>query len=74
MKKLAEFMGRPFGEEDEEAVDKGNAKSVLTGIPKYSFFRLGVVGDWKNHFTDDMADRLDQLTRIKLEGSGLQLD
>ena len=91
VKKLTEFMGRPFGEEDEDAVDKvvsrcslerlknldvnkGNARSVLTGIPKDSFFRLGVVGDWKNHFTDDMADRLDKLTRIKLEGSGLHLD
>ena len=93
VKKLAEFMGRPFKFGDEDSVDKmvwrcslerlknldvkkGTGRSSLTGIevPKASFFRLGVVGDWKNHFTEDMADRLDQLTRMKLQGSGLHLD
>ena len=57
-------------------VNKGTGRSSLTriGIPKASFFRLGVVGDWKNHFTEEMPERLNQLTRMKLQGSGLHLD
>ena len=93
VKKLEEFMGRPFKFGDEDSVDKmvwrcslerlknfdvkkGTGRSSLTGIgiPKAYFFRLGVVGDWKNHFTEEMVDRLDQLTRMKLQGSGLHLD
>ncbi|TYH41663.1 hypothetical protein ES332_D11G009100v1 [Gossypium tomentosum] len=56
VKKLACFLGRPF--EKEEEVEK-----VL--------WRRGIVGDWKNHFTDEMKGKLDQLTAMKFEGSGL---
>ncbi|KAL7222730.1 hypothetical protein ACSBR1_024433 [Camellia fascicularis] len=33
---------------------------------------LGVVGDWKSSFTPEMKERLDQITRKKIEGSGLE--
>ncbi|XP_050221858.1 flavonol 3-sulfotransferase-like isoform X2 [Mercurialis annua] len=39
-------------------------------IPKSSFFRKAEVGDWKNHLTPEMADRLDQITQEKLSASG----
>ncbi|KAJ3673818.1 hypothetical protein LUZ60_005810 [Juncus effusus] len=35
------------------------------------FFRKGVKGDWKNHMSLEMANRLDAITREKCEGSGL---
>ncbi|KAL5800186.1 hypothetical protein ACOSQ4_033070 [Xanthoceras sorbifolium] len=43
-------------------------------IPNSSFFRLGVVVDSKNYLTDEMTQNLDQITRMKLEGSGLDFD
>ncbi|KAL1803591.1 hypothetical protein DCAR_0935272 [Daucus carota subsp. sativus] len=38
-----------------------------------ALFRKGVVGDWKNILTADMASRLDQITEEKFRGSGLSL-
>ena len=37
-------------------------------------FRKGMVGDWKNLPTLEMAMRLDQITKQKLTGSGLTLN
>ncbi|CAI0470607.1 unnamed protein product [Linum tenue] len=38
------------------------------------YFRKGTVGDWKNYLTLDMAQCIDQVTRVKLQGTGLSLD
>lgn len=86
--RLAEFLGCPFAEEEE--VEKvlwrcslERLKSLEVnkegidpwiGLAKSSYFRLGVVGDWKNHLTDEMAERLDEITSLKLEGTGLNFD
>ncbi|RVW87714.1 Cytosolic sulfotransferase 8 [Vitis vinifera] len=48
------------------AISVGN---VSTG--KDTFFRKGEVGDWKNHLTAEMADRIDRIMEEKLKGSGL---
>lgn len=42
---------------------------VSTG--KETFFRKGEVGDWKNHLTPEMANRIDGIIEEKLSGSGL---
>ncbi|XP_050209046.1 cytosolic sulfotransferase 15-like [Mercurialis annua] len=42
-----------------------------SGAPNSSFFRKGEVGDWRNHLTPLMAERLEKLIQEKLEGSGL---
>lgn len=44
------------------------------GLKHSTFFRLGVVGNWKNCFTEEMSKRLDHITRLKFEGSGLTFD
>ncbi|CAH8356379.1 unnamed protein product [Eruca vesicaria subsp. sativa] len=44
------------------------------GIAHQAFFRKGGVGDWKNHLTDDMARKLDEMVEKKLEGSGLKFE
>ncbi|RVX00415.1 Cytosolic sulfotransferase 1 [Vitis vinifera] len=38
---------------------------------KDTFFRKGEIGDWKNHLTAEMADRLDRIIEEKFKGSGL---
>ncbi|WOG83519.1 hypothetical protein DCAR_0102695 [Daucus carota subsp. sativus] len=53
-----------------EANKKGNILRVLRND---SFFRSGVVGDWKNHLTLEMASKLDQITEEKFSGSGLSM-
>ncbi|KAF5186042.1 Cytosolic sulfotransferase [Thalictrum thalictroides] len=38
------------------------------------FFRKGEVGDWMNILTPSMAEKLDQVVKHKLHGSGLTLN
>lgn len=88
VKKLASFLGRPIDDDDE--IDRviwrcslerlKNLEVNKSGIdpwvqmPNSSFFRLGVVGDYKNILTPEMEQRLDQISKMKLAGSGLELD
>lgn len=86
MKRLASFLGRPIAKEEEAdevvyrcslerlknlEVNK-NGVDPWNGFNNSSYFRLGAVGDWKSSFTPEMKERLDQITRKKLEGSGLE--
>lgn len=86
LKKIALFLGKPFrNEEDLEIVlnkcslerlknlEVNKSGSLFYGIPTNSYFRKGIIGDWKNHMTPKMEERLDKLTSLKLQGSGLQL-
>uniref|UniRef100_A0A0D9X9Q1 Sulfotransferase n=1 Tax=Leersia perrieri TaxID=77586 RepID=A0A0D9X9Q1_9ORYZ len=36
-----------------------------------AYFRKGEVGDWKNHLTEEMTNKLDAIIEEKLKGSGL---
>ncbi|OVA11874.1 Sulfotransferase domain [Macleaya cordata] len=88
VKKLASFLGRPLASDEE--VDKvvwrcsidrlknlevnKYGMSLWDGLSKSSFFRIGTVGDWKNYFTSEMKERLEELTRSSLEGSGLNFE
>ncbi|XP_074343727.1 cytosolic sulfotransferase 8-like [Apium graveolens] len=38
-----------------------------------SFFRSGVVGDWKNYLTAEMASKLDQITEEKFSSLGISM-
>ncbi|CAH1245089.1 SULT1A4 [Branchiostoma lanceolatum] len=38
------------------------------------FIRKGVVGDWKNHFTDKQNEAFDKMLEDKLSGTGLEYD
>ncbi|OIS95883.1 cytosolic sulfotransferase 6 [Nicotiana attenuata] len=42
-----------------------------TGEDHKLFFRRGEVGDWKNYFTTEMAEKLDHIIEQKFLGSGL---
>ncbi|EEF34549.1 cytosolic sulfotransferase 15 [Ricinus communis] len=45
-----------------------------SGAPNDAFFRKGEVGDWSNHLTPSMAERMINLLQEKLKGSGLSFD
>ncbi|KAF2926122.1 hypothetical protein DAI22_06g102700 [Oryza sativa Japonica Group] len=40
-------------------------------IPRETLFRKGVVGDWVNHMTPEMARRVDDIVADKFSGTGL---
>ncbi|CAL9165729.1 unnamed protein product [Musa hybrid cultivar] len=91
LKRLAEFLGRPFSEDEEKegVIDgivrlcameslsnlvvnrSGTTEMGYWMLDNTLFFRRGVVGDWLNHLTPEMADRLDEMTKEKFAGSGL---
>lgn len=48
-------------------VDHGNKIFVENSV----FFRKGKVGDWANHMSVEMAEKLDRVIEEKLKGSGL---
>ncbi|CAI0437808.1 unnamed protein product [Linum tenue] len=50
----------------ELKVNKDDAVKEGQRVGNSAFFRTGIVGDWKNYLTSDMAQRIDQLTRFKL--------
>uniref|UniRef100_A0ACD5ZM03 Uncharacterized protein n=1 Tax=Avena sativa TaxID=4498 RepID=A0ACD5ZM03_AVESA len=48
-------------------VDRGNRLYVGNSM----FYRKGEVGDWMNHMSHEMGEKLDRIVREKLQGSGL---
>jgi hypothetical protein len=39
-----------------------------------SFYRKGIVGDWRNHFSDEQLEKFNQWCNSHLEGTGLDFD
>ncbi|KAL6858982.1 hypothetical protein ACP4OV_017984 [Aristida adscensionis] len=54
-------------------VNSSGVSDRIGGLPmeNSSFFRSAKVGDWRNHFTEEMAKKLDCIMEEKLKGSGL---
>jgi hypothetical protein len=86
VRRLAEFVGLPFSSGEEDAVvalcsfermkgmaatEGGRTELSFGVVPNSSFFRQGVVGDWVNHLSPEMARRIDAITADKFRGSGL---
>ncbi|KAM0877338.1 hypothetical protein ACQ4PT_035568 [Festuca glaucescens] len=51
--------------------NKTGKSGQFVKFPNESFFRKGVVGDWVNHMTPEMARNVDAVVEEKLRGSGL---
>ncbi|KAF8005643.1 hypothetical protein BT93_K0047 [Corymbia citriodora subsp. variegata] len=88
VKRLSSFLGQQLEEDEGEVEDivwrcslerlkslevNRNGVDPWVHFPNSVFFRKGAVGDWKSMFTAEMARRLDEIARTKLEGSGLDL-
>ena len=41
---------------------------------KGDFVRKGVVGDWKNLFSDEQNQRFEKIFKEKMEGTGLEFE
>ncbi|XP_044968964.1 cytosolic sulfotransferase 8-like [Hordeum vulgare subsp. vulgare] len=52
-------------------VNKTGASGLFYKFQHKSYFRKGATGDWVNHMTPEMAQRLDDIFEYKLRGSGL---
>ena len=52
-------------------VNKKGSAGAYHAMPRDSFFRKGVAGDWVNHMTPEMARRLDEIVADKLHAVGL---
>nr|GMD77215.1 cytosolic sulfotransferase 12-like [Ipomoea batatas] len=49
-----------------------SGKNLFFGNSNNVLFRKGKVGDWRNHLTDEMATKLDQIVEQKFQGTGLK--
>ena len=88
VEKLAAFLGHDLDKETVEsiakqctfsAMQKNDAvnKSYTDKFRKETdarFMRKGVVGDWRNHFTEEQSARMDMLVAEKMAGTGLEYD
>ncbi|EMS68356.1 Flavonol 4'-sulfotransferase [Triticum urartu] len=61
----------PFEKMKGLEVNKKGSAGAYHAMPRDSFFRKGVAGDWVNHMTPEMATRLDEVVRDKFRGTGL---
>lgn len=56
-------------------VNKTSSRRVGSGfeLENQFYFRRGEIGDWANHLTEEMKERIDRITQDKFKGSGLTL-
>ncbi|XP_063964758.1 sulfotransferase 1C2-like [Lytechinus pictus] len=89
VKQIAEFMGKSFTDDViQKIADASTFKAMKESSSSNpdilikgridegnkSFMRKGIVGDWKNYFSDDQNKRFDELYNKEMTGSGLEMD
>ncbi|KAL2236116.1 cytosolic sulfotransferase 15 [Sesamum indicum] len=68
---MIEQISRLCSFENLKNLEVNKSGYFIGSIKNSSFFRKGEVGDWVNHLTPAMAERVKNLTETKFQGSGL---
>ncbi|XP_078607572.1 sulfotransferase 6B1-like isoform X3 [Branchiostoma floridae x Branchiostoma japonicum] len=82
VKKLSSFLGKPLSDETVQTVvgatqfdsmkkTLGETKMAV-GLKGGVWTRKGVIGDWKNYFSDDQSRAYDEQYRERLSNTGLE--
>ena len=85
---IADFMGCTLTQENVTCITQQTTFSAMKHNPSANmswtdqqraeglppFMRKGVVGDWKNHFSEEQSARMDAEVAEKMLGSGLEFD
>ncbi|XP_035679947.1 sulfotransferase family cytosolic 1B member 1-like [Branchiostoma floridae] len=75
VKKLCSFLEKPLSDEEVQTVVAAtqfdSMKNTL-GEKGQVFTRKGVIGDWKNYFSDDQSRAYDEQYRERLANTGLE--
>ena len=80
---IAEFVNKPLSDElITRIAEQCTFKEMIRNETSYKFpgekspryLRKGVVGDWKNYFTQEQNERFENEVLEKLKGSGLEFD
>ena len=81
---IGEFLGFKLSDEQAEAVKqectfeamkkKSNNTKFAKIFKRRSHLRKGIVGDWKNHFSDAQLEEFNQLYKSHMDGSGLEFE
>ena len=80
IRSLGEFINRPVDEATAIEIAEGCSFIQMKGraarypsieCDQTSFFRKGITGDWKNHFSDEQAHLIDNMIKEKCHPQGL---
>ena len=75
---IAHFLGCHINEETVQKIAKATTidsmKTNTTLWKEQHFIRKGVVGDWKNHFTQAQSEAMDAAYHKSTKGTGLEFD
>lgn len=79
---MAKYLGKDFSDEQLKSLidfckidklKKNPSFDILNKSVKHSdiaeftpFFRKGKIGDWRNHFTEEMSKKIDDMVATKL--------
>jgi hypothetical protein len=77
---LANFLGKSLTEQEIQSIISfssfDNMKNYINFKPyidlelfdkSINFFRKGKIGDWKNHFTQELSEKMDRVIQEKLK-------
>ncbi|NER80722.1 MAG: sulfotransferase domain-containing protein [Leptolyngbya sp. SIO1D8] len=86
VKIIAEFLGFKFSDEEAKTVAekctfqamKSNPKLGVNKLTKFlkkgPHLRKGMIGDWKNYFSDEQLKEFNKLYHSQLKGTGLEFE
>jgi len=80
VKRIADFLGETLTTEELDQVIHNSSFPKMVNNPKINikfgekriFIRKGIIGDWKNHLSEEQNNFLEKMISDKFHGTGLQ--